>query len=83
MDQWSVKGVALALGVSCAIYMLLLGWAGMLGWGADIVNTIGTFYIGFAPTLLGGIIGAVWGFLDGAIGGAIIAIIYNLSARKK
>jgi hypothetical protein len=42
-----------------------------------------SFYIGFKPTFLGGVIGAIWGFIDGAIGGVIIALVYNAIARKK
>lgn len=29
-----------------------------------------------------GIIGAIWGFFDGAIGGAIIAFVYDAVAKK-
>ncbi len=83
MEKLSVKSLALGLGISCAAYMLFLGWVAAFGWGADLVGVISSLYIGFAPTFLGGIIGAVWGFFDGAIGGAIIALVYNLFAKKK
>ena len=37
---------------------------------------------GLCPTFLGGIIGAIWAFIDGAIAGAIIAWVYNKVAPK-
>jgi hypothetical protein len=71
------------LGASWGIGMLFLGWISILGWGIDIVKIISSLYIGFAPSFLGGIIGGVWGFTDGAVGGLIIAIVYNAVIKKK
>lgn len=78
MKKLNVKAFAAGFGASCAIYMLFLGFAAMFGWGTKIVGIISSVYIGFAPTFFGSIIGAAWGFVDGAIGGAIIAFVYNL-----
>jgi hypothetical protein len=83
MEKISIKGLTLGLGVSWAFCMLFVGWASMFGWGVKFVEMMSSVYIGFAPTLLGGIIGAIWGFVDGAIGGAIIAFVYNLVVRRK
>ncbi len=47
------------------------------------VDVISSLYIGFGPRFTGGIIGALWGCIDGAIGGAIIAIVYNAMVRNK
>lgn len=77
MKKLSVKAAAVGLGLSCGIYMLLLGWVAMFGWGVSIVEALSSLYIGFAPSFLGGTIGALWGFVDGAIGGAIFAWFYN------
>ncbi len=74
----SVKGLALAIGILGALCTLILGWsAWLLGYGNVIVGQIATIYIGYSATLLGGIIGAVYAFVDGAIAGAIIAWLYN------
>lgn len=83
MQKLNVKAFALAWGISCGIYFLFLGWVAMFGWGARIVEGVATFYIGYAPTFLGGIIGGVWAFFDGAIGGLIIALIYNALTKEK
>jgi hypothetical protein len=83
MEELNLKALAFGLGITFALYMLVAGWLAMFGWGGALVEAISSVYIGFAPTFAGGIIGALWGFIDGAIGGALIAIIYNWVARKQ
>lgn len=83
MEKLSVKGLALALGLTWAIAMLFTGWAAAFGWAAKFVEVMSSIYIGFEPGFVGGLIGAVWGFVDGAIGGAIIAAAYNAVAGRK
>ena len=83
MEKLSVKGLAIGLGASWAICMLLAGWASIFGWGTKFVEVMASVYIGLKPTFLGGIIGAIWAFIDGAIGGMVIAIIYNAVTKKK
>ena len=75
--------LGIALGIVCGAGCLVLGWAAAaFGWGTPIVELAGTLYIGFAPTLAGGLIGAVWGFADGLIGGLLIAWIYNAIPKR-
>lgn len=83
MERLNVKGLAIAFGVTWAVFVLFIGWAAIFGWGTEMVEVISSVYIGFRPTLLGGIIGAVWAFIDGAIWGLLIAVIYNKVAQKK
>ena len=83
MERLNVKALAVGLGASWAVCMLFLGWVSIFGWGTKFVEMMSSVYIGFTPTFLGGIIGAVWGFIDGAIGGAIIAVVYNAIAKRK
>ncbi len=45
--------------------------------GTTFVSAFSNLYIGYGPTFVGGIIGAVWGFFDGAVAGAVIALVYN------
>jgi hypothetical protein len=73
----SVKGLALALGVTWGAGVLFLGLAGAIGWGRALVEVLGSVYLGFAPTPVGSIIGTAWAFADGAVGGAVIAWVYN------
>lgn len=83
MEKLNIKALAFGLGVSWAFAMLFLGWASMFGWGTKLVEVMASVYIGYAPSFLGGIIGAIWGFFDGAIGGAIIAYAYNNVAGNR
>ncbi len=83
MEKLSVKGLAIGLGASWAICMLFAGWASIFGWCTEFVEVMSSIYVGLKPTFLGGIIGAVWGFIDGAIGGLIIAVVYNAVTKKK
>jgi len=83
MERLNVKALAIGVGASWAICMLISGWASMFGWGVNFVEAMSSVYVGFAPTFLGGIIGAIWGFIDGAIGGAIIAFVYNIVVGRE
>jgi hypothetical protein len=69
MEKCNVKALAVAVGALWAIYVLLLGWIAAFGWGEDMVDLLSSLYIGYAPTFLGGIIGGIWAFIDGAIAG--------------
>lgn len=81
MNKLSVKGLAFAAGALWAFYILFAGWASALGWGTNFVSAFSNLYIGYGPSFIGGLIGALWGFLDGAIAGFIIASIYNWTIK--
>jgi hypothetical protein len=83
MVKLSVKGLAVALGVSWAALVLFVGWVSIFGWGTKFVEVLSSVYIGYASTFVGGIIGAIWSFVDGAIGGLIIALVYNAMVKGK
>jgi hypothetical protein len=84
MDRLNVKALAIACGVLWGLGMLFVGWTSMLfGWGTAFVVMMSSIYLWFAPTFLGGIIGAIWGFCDGAVAGAVLALLYNWAAKKK
>ena len=82
MDRLNVKALAGGLGVSWALCILLAGWASALGWGERFVEVMSSVYIGYASSFFGGIIGAAWGLIDGALGGAVIAIVYNAISTR-
>ena len=76
-QQLNAKKFGLGLGILCAIGCFLLGLFSLGGYGAEIVNLIGTVYIGYQPTFWGSVLGAIYGFIDGFIGGWLLALIYN------
>lgn len=79
----SVMAFGLALGIMWGVGMLVLGFAAhWFMWGTPLVTTMGSAYVGFEPTLWGSVIGGVWGFCDGFIGGVVLAWLYNKFACK-
>ena len=75
--KFNIMAFALALGVTCALANLIIGWTGMMGWGNRYVDVMGSFYVGFTPSFFGAIVGAIWGFVHGFIGGFIFCWLYN------
>lgn len=77
-----VWGLGIGLGIVWAIMMLFAGWTSIWGWGTMFVNTMSSVYIGYTPSFGGGIVGAIWGFVDGFIAGILLAFFYNLVCCK-
>ncbi len=78
-----VKAFALTCGLIWGFGMLFITWWIMLFEGAtgDLL-VIGHVYRGFNISPVGSIFGLVWGFVDGMIGGAIFAWLYNFIVRR-
>jgi hypothetical protein len=49
----------------------------------DMISKLGNFYFGYTYSWFGGIIGLIWGFVDGLICGGIFAWLYNKLAASK
>jgi len=73
------KAFALACGTTWAIGVILLALIALFadGYGSSIISLLSTVYRGYRPDIPGAIIGGIWGFVDGAIGGYIFAWFYN------
>ncbi len=68
----------IAFGIIYALVFFLFGILGaVFGWGTEVTDLIGELYVGFGPTLLGALIGALWGFPAGFVFFALAAWIYN------
>lgn len=73
-----IKAFGLACGIVWGAAMLSLGLLNTFSdWGYGIEGAMATLYIGYTPTLLGSIIGGIWGFADAGIGGIVLAWLYN------
>lgn len=81
MNKCQPLALGIAIGVLWAAYVFFAGIAAMFGWGNAMVETLGSFYIGYAASFVGAVIGAVWAFVDGFIAGVVIAWIYNVVAK--
>lgn len=83
MDKLNIKALALGIAVPWSLCILSAGWLAPFGWGASFVQTFSSIYIGYGSGWVGGIIGGIEAFFDGAFAGAIIAFIYNWTAKMK
>ncbi len=82
MAKVDVKALGLTLGIVWGAAMFLLGLMVMFfNWGVAWVGLMSSLYIGYRATLLGSIIGGIWGFVDAGIAGVIIAWLYNKFAK--
>ncbi len=74
----SIRAFALTAGTFGAASMFFLAWWLMLIGNAEgPITLLERVYIGYSFTPMGSVIGAVWGFIDFAIGGAIAAWLYS------
>ncbi len=74
----NVKAFALTSAIMWGGVMIFWGWTSSLtGIGIKGVELMSDFYVGFAPTFVGGIMGGFWGFIDGLIFGYLLVKLYN------
>jgi len=82
MNKLDIKALGLAVGIFWGLYCALLGMVAMLfGCGTGLVELLSDYYVGFKPTLLGSMVGGIWGLVDGFICGGVVAWLYNRLAR--
>lgn len=75
----NVKAFALTCGIIWGVGLFVLTWWIIAFGGATGETTlIGRVYLGYRISPLGSFIGLGWAFVDGLIGGAIFAWLYNL-----
>ena len=75
----SIRSVALTTGIFGGAAMFFLSWWLIIIGNAEGPTTLfERVYVGYSFTPLGSIIGAIWGFVDWGIAGAIFAWLYNL-----
>lgn len=75
-----------AFALTCALLwgfgvFLLTWWIIAFDGASPDVTWLGRIYRGYSLTPIGSLIGLVWAFLDGLIGGAVFAWLYNRLAR--
>jgi hypothetical protein len=83
-NHLNIVSLGLALGIAWAVGAFFLGiMAWLFDWGTALVEIASSLYIGYKATFLGAIIGTVWAFVDGFIGGVIIAWLYNKFQKRR
>jgi hypothetical protein len=80
----NVKAFALTCAIVWGFGLFFLTWWIIAFDGSTGEPTfIGRLYRGYTISPLGSVIGLVWAFFDGLIGGAIVAWLYNKLAAEK
>jgi hypothetical protein len=78
-----LKAFALTVGLIWGLGLFFLTWWIIAFEGATKeVTFIGLIYRGYSISPVGSLIGLVWAFFDGLIGGAIFAWLYNLLRKR-
>ena len=78
-----VKAFAITCGLLMGLGLFLATWWIIIFDGSsDRMTFIGQIYRGYGLNGMGSLIGLVWGVVDGAIGGAIFAWLYNALASR-
>jgi hypothetical protein len=74
----NVKALALASGLlwGGTVCVATL-WLIALGHQGTMIRQLDHFYLGYTFSVAGAFVGLVYGFVDGAIGGALLAWLYN------
>jgi hypothetical protein len=74
----NIKAFALSCGIVWGLGLFCLTWW-IIGFdGATGESTlIGRLYRGYTISPIGSLIGLIWAFFDGLIGGAVLAWLYN------
>ena len=73
-----VKRFAVAAGCTLALALFsLAAFTTLYNIGAGFVQVLATVFQGYGPTPVGAGIGVIWGMIDGIIGGALFAWVYN------
>ena len=79
----SIRSVGLTTGIFGAGTMFLLAWWLILTGNAEgPITLVERVYIGYSFTTMGSIIGALYGFVDWGIAGALFAWLYNLINKR-
>lgn len=74
----NLKAFALACGIVWGLAVwLATWWLLVFGFQGQMISNLDHFYFGYSYSYLGGVIGGIWGFVDGGIGGLVFAWLYN------
>jgi hypothetical protein len=83
----SIRAIGLTTGVLWGASMLIVGIVHLFlpAYGTDFLRIMGSVYPGFhdTHTWLSVLIGTIYGFVDGAIGGWIFAWLYDLITEPR
>ena len=76
-----------AFALTCAIVwglgiFLITWWIILLDGSTGEITFIGRMYRGYSISPIGSVVGLAWAVVDGGIGGAVFAWLYNMIASR-
>lgn len=78
----NTKALAISAGITWGLAIFLLTvWFLVMGYNGNLLAKLGSIYLGYSVSWVGAIIGFVYGFADGLIGGALLGYLYNKFAK--
>ena len=81
--QLNVKAFGLTCGILCGLGLFVITWWIIAFEGVTGDPTfIGRLYRGYSISPAGSVIGFLWALVDGLVGGAIFAWLYNMLAAR-
>jgi hypothetical protein len=75
--QLNKKALGLAAGILWGLSVLLMTVWAVMAEGGNTLQVLARFYLGYSVSWTGALIGLGYGFLDGFIGGWLLAWLYN------
>jgi hypothetical protein len=82
--KFDVKAFALTCGLIWGLGLFFLTWWIIAFDGpTGEVTLMGRLYRGYTISAIGSLVGMIWAFFDGLIGGALFAWLYNLLATGR
>ena len=83
--KFNTKALALTSAILWGLAMLVMGVANLIwgNYGQQFLQTMSSVYLGYHATrsIAEVVIGTIYGTVDGLIGGAVFAWLYNQFAR--
>jgi len=74
------RAFGLACGLLWSVGVLFIGVAARFGWAERWENLLADAYVGYDESASGLLVGGVWAFFDGLIGGYAFARLYDALA---
>lgn len=72
-----VRAFGLATGVVSGLFVLFLTMVSLWFGRGETIDALVVPFPGFSRSVGGAIVGLIWGFVDGFIGGSLLAWLYN------
>ena len=83
-NELNLKAFALTAGITWGLVVLLTTyWFIIMCYDGHTLIKLSKIYLGYKITWFGGIIGFLWGFVDGVVVGGFFAWLYNRFAGKQ